>query len=59
MQYTYGIIIKGVEIMKKRVTFTIEKELVEQLKQVSEQTMIPQAKLVEKAIEKVIEEYKK
>lgn len=45
--------------MRKRVTFTIEETLAEQLKQVSEQTMIPQAKLVEKAIEKVIEEYKK
>jgi metal-responsive CopG/Arc/MetJ family transcriptional regulator len=43
--------------MKKRVTFTLEEELVEQLKKVSETTMIPQAKLVEKAIKEVVKEY--
>ncbi len=45
--------------MKKRVTFTIEEELVEKLKQVSNDTMIPQAKLVEKAIESILEQYDK
>lgn len=43
---------------KKRVTFTLEEELIEQLKEVSEKTMIPQARLVEKALQKIIEEYK-
>jgi predicted DNA-binding protein len=43
---------------KKRVTFTLSEELIEQLKEVSEKTMIPQARLVEQAIKKVIEEYK-
>ncbi len=44
---------------KKRVTFTIEEELVEKLKEISTDTMIPQAKLVEKAIESIIEKYDK
>jgi metal-responsive CopG/Arc/MetJ family transcriptional regulator len=43
--------------MKKRVTFTIEETLIEQLKKLSEETMIPQAKLVEKAIKEVLKEY--
>jgi metal-responsive CopG/Arc/MetJ family transcriptional regulator len=45
--------------MKKRVTFTLEEELIEQLKKVSEETMIPQSKLVEKAINEVIKTYGK
>jgi predicted DNA-binding protein len=45
--------------MKKRATFTLEEELLERLKKVSEETMIPQAKLVEKAIEEAIKQYEK
>lgn len=45
--------------MKKKVTFTVEEELVERLKLVSEKTMIPQSKLVEKAIEEILKEYEK
>jgi metal-responsive CopG/Arc/MetJ family transcriptional regulator len=45
--------------MKKRVTFTLEEELIEQLKKVSEETMIPQSKLVEKAITEVLKTYGK
>lgn len=45
--------------MKKRVTFTLDEELIEQLKKVSEETMIPQARLVEQAIKEVIEKYGK
>lgn len=45
--------------MKKRVTFTLEEELVERLKAVSEKTMIPQAKLVEKAIQEILKDYEK
>ena len=37
--------------MKKRVTFALEPELIKRLKEFSEKTMIPQSKLVEKAIE--------
>jgi metal-responsive CopG/Arc/MetJ family transcriptional regulator len=58
MQYLYCIIfLKGDEIMKKRVTFTLEEELIEKLKETSEKTMIPQSKLVEKAIKEVVDEY--
>lgn len=36
--------------MKKRVTFTLEETTIELLKKESKKTMIPQARLVEKAI---------
>jgi len=59
-QYMYGMIQKRTVIeVKKKVTFTVEEELVERLKLVSEQTMIPQSKLVEKAIEEILKEYEK
>jgi metal-responsive CopG/Arc/MetJ family transcriptional regulator len=45
--------------MKKRVTFTLEESLVKQLKAASENTMIPQSKMVEKAIKEVLETYEK
>lgn len=45
--------------MKKRVTFTLEEEIIEQLKSISEQTMIPQARLVEQAVKEIIERYSK
>ena len=43
--------------MKKRVTFTLDEEVIEQLKEVSNITMIPQAKLIEKALKEVLKEY--
>lgn len=43
--------------MKKRITFTLDEGLIERMKEVSRRTMIPQARLVEKALEKVVEEY--
>ena len=36
--------------MKIRVTYTLDEELVERLRDVSEKTMIPQAKIVNEAI---------
>ena len=45
--------------MKKRVTFTLEEELIEKLKKISEETLIPQARLVEQAIQEVIKKYSK
>lgn len=45
--------------MKKRVTFTLEEETINKLKEVSEKTMIPQARLVEQAIKDVIEKHDK
>ena len=44
--------------MKKRVTFTLEEELLKELKAVSASSMIPQSRLVEKAITAVIKEQK-
>lgn len=43
--------------MKKRVTFTLDEEVVKKLKEVSDKTMIPQARLVEEAIKEVIKKY--
>ena len=42
--------------MKKRITFTFEPELIEKLQKVSKKTMIPQAKIVEKAVEEKLNE---
>lgn len=44
--------------MKKRVTFTLDSELVKQLKLKSEETMIPQARIVEQAIKEYLEKMK-
>ena len=41
---------------KKRMTFTLDEELLAKLKEASEETMIPQAKIVQKAIEKQLKE---
>lgn len=45
--------------MKKPVSFTLEEETIKKLKEISEKTMIPQARLVEQAIKNVIEQYEK
>lgn len=44
--------------MKKRMTFTLDEKLLEELKKTSDKTLIPQARLVEAAIEKKLKEYK-
>jgi len=36
--------------MKKRLTFTLDQETIELLKKTSEQTLIPQSRIVEEAI---------
>lgn len=43
-------------MVKKRMTFTLEEELLAKLKEASEETMIPQAKIVQKAIKKQLKE---
>ncbi|MGJ3946927.1 ribbon-helix-helix domain-containing protein [Liquorilactobacillus capillatus] len=43
--------------MKKRMTFTLDEELLKELKELSDRTMIPQSRLVEKAIKNIIKEY--
>lgn len=48
----------GVDIMKKRITFTLDEKIIDELKELSEKTMIPQARLVEQAIKNLLEEYK-
>ena len=42
--------------MKKRIRFTFEPKLIEKLQKVSKETMIPQAKIVEKAVEEKLNE---
>lgn len=57
MQYFYCIILKKeVAMAKKRMTFTLDEVLLDKLKETSEETMIPQAKIVQKAIEKQLKE---
>jgi len=48
---------KELILMKKRVTFTLDEYLVKRLKAVSDESMIAQAKLVEKAVTAIVEEY--
>lgn len=43
--------------MKKRMTFTLDEELLKELKKLSDKTMVPQSRLVEKAIKNIIKEY--
>lgn len=51
MQYFYCIIlIIGGDFMKKRITFTLDEKIIKELKETSERTMIPQARIVEQAI---------
>jgi hypothetical protein len=44
--------------VRKSITFTLPLALVDKLKKVSKETMIPQAKLVEKALEEMLSKYK-
>lgn len=45
--------------MKKRITFTLEQELIDRLKKVSKETMIPQARLIEKSLNHMLNQYEK
>lgn len=44
--------------MKKRVTFTLDESVIKQLKETSDKTMIPQARIVEQAIKEYLEKMK-
>ncbi|HAS91585.1 MAG TPA: hypothetical protein DCS12_04890 [Clostridiales bacterium] len=46
-------------MMKKRITFTFNVELIEKLKSTSDKTMIPQSRLVEQAIKEYLEKLEK
>lgn len=39
------------------MTFTLDEELLKELKKLSDKTMVPQSRLVEKAIKNIIKEY--
>lgn len=43
--------------MRKRITFTLDNKTINELKEVSEKTMIPQARLVEQALKEVLKKY--
>lgn len=43
---------------KQRITFTLDPKIIEELRETSKRTMIPQSRLVEAGLIKVIEEYK-
>lgn len=45
--------------MQKRVTFTLDERLIERLRKVSKETMVPQSKLVEKSLTEVLNKYEK
>lgn len=45
--------------MKKRLTFTLNQETIDTLKETSELTMIPQSRIVEEAIKLKCEELRK
>lgn len=47
------------EDKKKRITFTLDPSLIEKLKAVSKKTLIPQSRLVERALEEIVEKYNK
>jgi hypothetical protein len=62
--YVYGTIQVGGDSMsdlttRVRIGNAIDKKLFEQLKQLSEKTMIPMSKLLDRGIELVLAEYKK
>ena len=42
--------------MKKRVTYTLEEETINRLREYSDRTMIPQARIVEEAIKIYLDE---
>lgn len=60
MQYLYCIFnVKEMSLMQKRVTFTLDERLIERLRKVSKETMVPQSKLVEKSLTEVLNKYEK
>lgn len=44
---------------KKRITFTLEESTIDKLREVSKESMIPQARIIEDMIEKYLDSYKK
>ena len=50
--------VKGVDIVKKAVTYSLEDELIERLREVSKRSMIPQSRIVEQAIIEYLDKMK-
>lgn len=44
---------------KKRITFTLEESTIDKLREVSKESMIPQARIIEDMIEKHLNDYRK
>jgi hypothetical protein len=53
------LFLQGGDYMKKRVTFTLDEKTIQDLKDISDVTMIPQARIVELAIKEKIAELSK
>lgn len=49
---------KGLNKMKKRVTFTLDEKIIDELRRVSKETMIPQSRLIEQAIKEILNKHK-
>lgn len=45
--------------MNKRITFSMDSETIDKLREVSKETMIPQSRLVEEALKEIIKKYEK
>ena len=45
--------------MRKQATFTLEEELLDKLKELSKETYIPQARIVELGIKEILKKYNK
>ena len=43
--------------MKKKIAFSLDEDLVNRLKKVSEETMIPQSRLIENELKNVLSEF--
>lgn len=43
---------------QKRITFSLDEKLIEELKRASQQTLVPQSKIVESAIKEKLKELK-
>lgn len=42
--------------MKKRITFSIDEDIINRLRDISEQTMIPQSRILETALKEKLEQ---
>ena len=51
--------LKRGDYMRKQATFTLEEELIDKLKELSKETYIPQARIVELGIKEILKKYDK